>query len=272
MKKPPRVLLLTSDQPRHALAAQRLAAAGMLCGVVRQPKPSPALDPVTQRHFAARADAEQRWCGGADWPVVPHVVCADVNAPAAASFIASESPDLLLLFGCGVVNRALLDAWPARVVNLHLGLSPYYRGAGTNFWALADRLPECVGATLHLATAAIDDGPILAQARPELSADDDAHAIGLRALDAGLSLLAPCLTAFHEGGLKPHGLSTAVPRVCRRRDFNAAALAELECALTDGMIAEFLADYAARVARYPIVDWPCGASFTPAAEGAHVVA
>ncbi|MGE0479638.1 MAG: formyl transferase [Phycisphaerae bacterium] len=269
--KPPRVLLLTSDQPRHARAARRLAAGSLLCGVVRQPKPPAALDPVTQCHFAARAEAERRWCGSG-WPAVPQVFCDDVNGPAVAGLLASATPDLLLLFGCGVVKRALLEAWPGRIVNLHLGLSPYYRGAGTNFWALADGRPECVGATLHVATAAIDDGPILAQARPELSAEDDLHAIGLRALDAGLDLLAPCLTALHRGALGPQRLSTAVPRVCRRRDFDAAALAKLERALANGMIAGFLAERAAREARYPIVEWRCGASVAPAAEGAHVVA
>ena len=72
---------------------------------------------------------------------------------------------------------------------MHLGLSPYYRGSGTNFWPLVDRLPECVGVTIHLAIPSVDAGPILTQVRPDIEPTDRAHEIGSRAIIAGLYAL-----------------------------------------------------------------------------------
>ena len=42
-----------------------------------------------------------------------------------------------------------------------MGVSPYYRGADCNFWALYDNNPHYVGATIHLLSKGLDSGPIL---------------------------------------------------------------------------------------------------------------
>ena len=54
----------------------------------------------------------------------------------------AESTDVVLVFGTGILREALLSAFPGRLINIHLGLSPYYRGAGTNFWPLVNGEPE----------------------------------------------------------------------------------------------------------------------------------
>ena len=46
-------------------------------------------------------------------------------------------------------------------INIHAGLSPYYRGSDCNFWALYDDNPHLVGATIHLLSKGLDNGPIL---------------------------------------------------------------------------------------------------------------
>lgn len=50
-----------------------------------------------------------------------------------------------------------------------MGLSPYYRGTDCNFWALYDKKPQYVGATIHLLSKGIDSGPTLyhALSKPE---------------------------------------------------------------------------------------------------------
>ena len=54
-----------------------------------------------------------------------------------------------------------------KAINIHMGISPYYRGTDCNFWALYDCKPELVGATLHLISKGIDNGKIIANATSE---------------------------------------------------------------------------------------------------------
>ena len=75
-------------------------------------------------------------------------------------FLSTYAPDLVFLFGSAIVRPPLLDHFAGRMINMHLGLSPYYRGSATNFWPLVDGLPECVGVTVHHATAEVDGGAI----------------------------------------------------------------------------------------------------------------
>ena len=54
-----------------------------------------------------------------------------------------------------------------RAINIHMGLSPYYRGSSCNFWALYDSKPDYVGATIHLLSKGLDSGAMLFHAVPK---------------------------------------------------------------------------------------------------------
>jgi hypothetical protein len=142
-----RTLLLTADGLRHRYAAAALAGGSDLVGVVSERKvPAAPADgalsdedrDVLRRHFGARDAAELRLLGRvASWPAETlEVPRGEVNAPAVADWIAGRRPDVVVLFGTGLIKDPLLRTWQERMVNLHLGLSPYYRGAATNFWPL----------------------------------------------------------------------------------------------------------------------------------------
>ena len=47
-----------------------------------------------------------------------------------------------------------------------MGVSPQYRGSSCDIWAMYDRHPHWVGATLHLLSAGLDSGPMIRPARP----------------------------------------------------------------------------------------------------------
>jgi methionyl-tRNA formyltransferase len=139
------------------------------------------------------------------------------------------------------------------MINLHLGLSPYYRGSGTNFWPLVNREPECVGATIHLAVRRVDAGAIYAQVRPEVERGDRAHEIGTRAAMAGAAALAGVLARHGGGQLSARPQDLSLGRVYRRADFTADSVRRLWQNLDSGMVDEYLADAPRRQERYPII-------------------
>lgn len=71
--------------------------------------------------------------------------------------------DVLAMAGFGtILGPALIDAYPGRVLNTHPALLPAFKG----WHAVRDALAAGIavtGTTVHIATAAVDEGPILAQ-------------------------------------------------------------------------------------------------------------
>ena len=76
---------------------------------------------------------------------------------------------IYIVFGSSFIKNELVNFLVEnRAINIHMGLSPYYRGTDCNFWALYDNNPHLVGATIHLLSKGLDSGPILYHALPYL--------------------------------------------------------------------------------------------------------
>jgi phosphoribosylglycinamide formyltransferase-1 len=80
--------------------------------------------------------------------------------------------DLVCLAGfMRVVGRPLLDAFPNRILNIHPSLLPAFPGLNAQQQAL-DHGVRITGATVHLVSPIVDNGPIVAQgAVPVLDTD-----------------------------------------------------------------------------------------------------
>ena len=259
--------MLTSTFRRHAFVANIAAAQCDLVGVWQEEKTfkperyarDAADEEVIQRHFAARdaseeqyfdAAAEVRLAAGALHRRVPGGMCNDV---AEVTLMESLRPDVVLVFGTGILREPLLSAFEGRIINIHLGLSPYYRGAGTNFWPLVNREPEYVGATIHYLDAGIDTGAILSHARPRIDRGDGPHDIGNRTIVAAADALLRAAAAHVAGAVR------SVPqwgggRLYQRKDFNADAVRALHRNFETGMIDEYLAARTTRDAALRLIE------------------
>ena len=76
--------------------------------------------------------------------------------------------DLYLVYGSSIIKNDLAKFLiKKRAINIHAGISPYYRGTDCNFWALFDNKFDMVGSTVHYLSTGIDAGPILYHAVSE---------------------------------------------------------------------------------------------------------
>ena len=67
-----------------------------------------------------------------------------------------------IVFGSSYIKKGLLKFLKKnKAINIHMGLSPYYRGTDCNFWALYDGNFDKVGATIHLLSSKLDGGKII---------------------------------------------------------------------------------------------------------------
>jgi hypothetical protein len=90
------------------------------------------------------------------------ILFGDLNHCSMKSLSDFLKSDIYLIFGSSFIKSELVEFLiENRAINIHAGVSPYYRGTDCNFWALYDGNPHLVGTTIHLLSKGLDNGPIL---------------------------------------------------------------------------------------------------------------
>jgi phosphoribosylglycinamide formyltransferase-1 len=97
-----------------------------------------------------------------------------------------------------VLSPAFAEAWAGRMLNIHPSLLPSFPGLDTHRRALEAGV-KIHGCTVHLVTAALDQGPILGQAAVPVLPGDDEAALAARVLTAEHRLYPACLAAHVTG-------------------------------------------------------------------------
>ena len=77
--------------------------------------------------------------------------------------------DIYVVFGSSYIKGSLIDLLISqKAINIHAGVSPYYRGSDCNFWALYDNNPHLVGTTIHMLSKGLDSGSMLYHAMSKI--------------------------------------------------------------------------------------------------------
>lgn len=101
---------------------------------------------------------------------------------ALAEALVSRDVGLVCLAGfMRLIGTPLLEAFPDRILNIHPSLLPAFPGLDAPAQAVAHGV-RVSGATVHLVTAGLDDGPIVLQAAVPVRDDDTAETLAARTL------------------------------------------------------------------------------------------
>ncbi len=267
-----RLAVLTSVETRHRYMVNRLCAAfevvavgyettGYSPAAVDDRDLTPSERAIVAHHFAVRALQEERFFGeSATWlrdaadRSVLRIAPGSLNSDVTLRVLEAARPDAVAVYGTNLIREPLLSRWSGRMVNLHLGLSPYYRGTATNFYPLLNEEPEYVGATIHLIDAGIDSGPILRHARPTIVAEDMPHTIGCKAILAGVDALIASLKEVGAGVTRPVSQwQVTKAKMYYRRDYHPRQVVELYRKLENGLIPRYVERVARVVPRIRLV-------------------
>ncbi len=170
--------------------------------------------------------------------------------------ILSRSPDLLVAYGCSIIRGHLLEEYSGRFLNVHLGLSPWYRGSGTNFWPLVNGEPEFVGATFMYIDAGIDTGEIIHQIRAEYCWGDTPHSVGNRLIVRMADVYADIIRNFDHLSRMHQPEEPERVRYYRKKDFSEEAVARLYENFRGGMVERYLENRKEYDAGSPLVSNP----------------
>lgn len=101
---------------------------------------------------------------------------------ALARTIDQHNPDLVLLAGfMRILGEAFVTHYEGRMLNIHPSLLPAFPGLHTHRGAIEAGCKQA-GATVHLVTAELDHGPIIAQGSVPVLPTDDESSLASRVL------------------------------------------------------------------------------------------
>lgn len=225
--------IFTGNQPRHLALVRAMAEVADEVCLVQECKTVHtgivadriAATDVMATYFGRMQQAERDVFGSLDFspPGVRHLAIRhdDLSRLDAGVLRHALNCDHIIVFGTSYIRGAVCDALvERRALNIHLGISPYYRGSACNFWALHDGRADLVGATVHNLSRGLDSGDILFHALPKAE-DGDPFRFGMYAARAVIRALQQKIAEGSLAQLRgvPQDRSREL-RYSRNADFN----------------------------------------------------
>jgi phosphoribosylglycinamide formyltransferase 1 len=96
----------------------------------------------------------------------------NVNDPAVVKKVLGAGPAFVFVNGTRIIRKEIIEGIGVPMFNIHVGITPAYRGIHGGYWALYHSDRENFGVTLHHIDTGVDTGAIVAQKRLEPSKDD----------------------------------------------------------------------------------------------------
>ena len=122
-------------------------------------------------------------------PTVYTIEKGNLNSDKTLELIKQCSPDQIIIFGTSLLGTKFLDLYPDQILNLHVGLSQFYRGSSCNFWPIYDLKPQLLGATVHFVSKRIDGGNIVIQDTIDLDKRDSEFVLMTKPIILGTKLM-----------------------------------------------------------------------------------
>jgi hypothetical protein len=121
-----------------------------------------------------------------------------INSISFHNVLLQEKWSHVILCGSRIVSKKTLGITRCKFINIHAGITPFYRGVHGLYWALYNNDKERGGVTLHYVDAGIDTGNIISQEIVDISRKDNFSTYPYLQFCEGLKLLANFLN-FSKG-------------------------------------------------------------------------
>ena len=212
------------------------------------------------QHFGARHNTEHDFFSDVidyceDRSNSIHIRKGGVNDPEIVEEITKLAPDLIITYGCSIIRHDLINRFNNKIINVHLGLSPYYLGAGTNFHCLVNNEFEFEGYTFMYMDKGVDTGQIIHKSRAKIFPFDNPHQIGNRLIKQMTKEFVDLVLKFDF--LEPKIAITSVKsRIYRIADASDERTLKLYRNFEEGAVVEYLLNRNERVEKYPLIEQP----------------
>jgi methionyl-tRNA formyltransferase len=129
-----------------------------------------------------------------------------VNDETCKQLLLQLQPDIVLVNGTRIISKKILQCTNAIFINMHVGITPWYRGSHGGYWALYNNDAANFGTTIHLIDTGVDTGGVLRQAFIKPGGKDNFTTYPILQVAAGITALKEVLPHLINGtyNLKKH--------------------------------------------------------------------
>jgi len=199
------VVILTGSQTRHRYYCNYLSKKLEVVGIITEPHSdyfnSQRKNNFVNKHFSNMKKYEEKYLdkykGYPDCDL-RSILSGKVNDIENIEWAKKLNPDYILLYGAGILNDDWCNSFKDRIINLHLGLSPRYRGAATLFWTFYNNDLSNLGTTIHLANTVVDGGDILNTVKIDMEDGDNYYDITNKLFIKSVKIIPTVLKAYSK--------------------------------------------------------------------------
>ena len=176
-----------------------------------------------------------------------------INDKKIFEIIKKKKIDFLISYGCSIIKEEFINQFKPNFFNIHLGLSPYYKGAGTNFFPFVNNELHFCGSTIMQLSKKLDSGKIIHQIRPKFEVNDDIHSIGNKIIQQTVADL--CKIISNKKKIKFFKTKSKFKSmIYRRKDFDHKKLKKALDNLKNRQVLNYISKYKKKMEKkYPII-------------------
>jgi hypothetical protein len=251
-----KLVLFSGTHPRHLFVNKEITKYfdDILVIIMERenllPSPPPGIsekDELLFRiHFENRFKAEQKAYGNLNYGDIflkfktVFVDNNQLNSDYVSETIKKFGPDFAFIFGVNIIKNPVLEVLPKDKVNLHLGLSPWYKGGATLFWPFYMLQPQFAGITFHQISEKPDAGEVIHQAVPELCFGDGIHDVGVKCVTRAVQDLDLLINHWLDKKEFSGRVQSTTGRVWKGIDFHPSHLKIIYEQFNDSIVDHYL--------------------------------
>ena len=148
--------------------------------------------------------------------------------------------DFAFIFGVDLILDPVIHKLPSNKINLHLGLSPWFKGSATLFWPFYFLQPQFCGSTFHQITKTADAGEIIHQCIPKLEFGDKIHDVGAKCVEKAVQDIPTLMQHWLRDQSFEGRLQMTTGRNWRGVDFHASHLRVIYELFDDNIVDSYL--------------------------------
>jgi methionyl-tRNA formyltransferase len=201
-----RLVILTTQTPHHAYFVREIAREFPTELILNEITPLTAPFEVAHPFETERDIYEQKiWFSGGN-PSLAEASgsemrpFASINDPEAIECLKTASPDVVVVFGTGLLRPPVIATCPNGMINLHGGDPEGYRGLDTHLWAIYHGAFDDLITTLHHVDPELDNGDIIEKMNIPVSPGMKLHELRRANTEICVELTKNALRTYQETG------------------------------------------------------------------------
>ncbi len=125
-----------------------------------------------------------------------------INDEEVVEYVKKCNADIIIVNGTRIIKKKIINGVELPMINIHVGITPKYRGVHGGYWALVNKDIEHCGVTAHLIDAGIDTGGVISQQTIEITEQDNFCTYPILQLKEGLVCIEDAMQQVKNNNIK----------------------------------------------------------------------